>query len=235
MQGGAGLLVDPTDVDAVAAALSIVLEDDALADRLARAGRERAMRYTWDGSADLVLRAYRDAGRVARAQTSTRGRSAICRNWSSTTGALAPTVGRRRRRRDGRDSGRGRGSGIDEECVDAPRVTADEHVVLSLAETGERSERRSVVVPGGMHAKPVETRCVRDGDGALGPERRVVLDYDDARPDGLERVQHPVVVAVDVDGKHVEDRGYLAPEEGVYVVWLDERVLDDDAVGGEDA
>ena len=60
-EGGAGLLVDPTDVDDVASALSSVLENEALAGRLARAGRERAMRYTWETTADLVSSAYDEA------------------------------------------------------------------------------------------------------------------------------------------------------------------------------
>jgi glycosyltransferase involved in cell wall biosynthesis len=59
--GGAGVLVDPTDVGAVAAALSNVLEDEELAGRLARAGRERAARYTWEMTADLVSSAYGEA------------------------------------------------------------------------------------------------------------------------------------------------------------------------------
>jgi len=59
-EGGAGLLVDPKDVDAVAAALSNVLENPSLAGRLADAGRKRAARYTWRASADLVVRAYAD-------------------------------------------------------------------------------------------------------------------------------------------------------------------------------
>jgi glycosyltransferase involved in cell wall biosynthesis len=60
-EGGAGLLVDPKDIDAIAAALTSVLEDATLAARLAHAGRERAARYTWEASADLVVRAYADA------------------------------------------------------------------------------------------------------------------------------------------------------------------------------
>jgi len=48
-------------VDDVASALSSVLENEALAGRLARAGRERAMRYTWETTADLVSSAYDEA------------------------------------------------------------------------------------------------------------------------------------------------------------------------------
>jgi phosphatidylinositol alpha-mannosyltransferase len=43
-----GLLVPPTDVNALAVAIRRVLEDAELAARLARAGRERAAGYSWD-------------------------------------------------------------------------------------------------------------------------------------------------------------------------------------------
>jgi glycosyltransferase involved in cell wall biosynthesis len=58
---GAGLAVDPTDVDAIAAAITRVLTDDELAARLAEAGRARAAEYTWDRSAALVEQAYAEA------------------------------------------------------------------------------------------------------------------------------------------------------------------------------
>jgi len=61
VEGGAGLLVDPRDVTSVAEALSRVLEDEALAGRLAGAGRARACEYTWAATADLVADAYADA------------------------------------------------------------------------------------------------------------------------------------------------------------------------------
>jgi glycosyltransferase involved in cell wall biosynthesis len=58
---GAGLLIEPTDTDALAAALSRVLSDRDLAQRMSRSGLERASRYTWQATADVVVRAYRDA------------------------------------------------------------------------------------------------------------------------------------------------------------------------------
>jgi glycosyltransferase involved in cell wall biosynthesis len=66
--GDAGLCVDPADTDAIAAALLAAATDMALHDRLARAGRERAMTFSWDAAADrhlaLMLRvAGRDGGR----------------------------------------------------------------------------------------------------------------------------------------------------------------------------
>jgi glycosyltransferase involved in cell wall biosynthesis len=59
LAGEAGLLVDPLDVEALAAALERVLGDETLARRLGELGRERAARYSWERSADLVLEAYR--------------------------------------------------------------------------------------------------------------------------------------------------------------------------------
>lgn len=63
---GAGLAVSPTDGDAIAEAISRTLADEALAGRLAAAGRARAAEYTWERSAALVEQAYADAaGRSA--------------------------------------------------------------------------------------------------------------------------------------------------------------------------
>src|SRR3954470_18482063 len=56
----------------------------------------------------------------------------------------------------------------------------------------------------GAHA---ELGVVRHGDGPLRAEERVELDDGDARPDGLERLPDPDVVAVDVDAEHVELAG----------------------------
>ena len=61
--GDAGLLIDPLDVASIAEALRSVLEDGALAARLAGAGRERAALYTWDRTAALLAEAYREVMR----------------------------------------------------------------------------------------------------------------------------------------------------------------------------
>ena len=58
--GDAGLLVDPHDVAAIGDALARVLDDPALADGLRERGRIRAADYTWDRTADLTARAYRE-------------------------------------------------------------------------------------------------------------------------------------------------------------------------------
>jgi len=54
----AGLLVDPRDSAAIAAALQRVLDDDELAGTLREAGRARAGEYTWARTARLVTDAY---------------------------------------------------------------------------------------------------------------------------------------------------------------------------------
>jgi len=58
--GGAGLAVDPYDVDAIAGALASVLDDDDLADRLRAAGRERARATTWAATAAATIAAYEE-------------------------------------------------------------------------------------------------------------------------------------------------------------------------------
>ena len=56
LAGDAALLVDPLDVDAIADALSRVLEDSELRGRLAAAGRARAALYTWSAAAEATWR-----------------------------------------------------------------------------------------------------------------------------------------------------------------------------------
>ena len=61
---GAGVMVDPTDVDAIADGMGSLLQDDALRARLGSAGSDRAGRYGWDTTARRtaeVLRASADA------------------------------------------------------------------------------------------------------------------------------------------------------------------------------
>jgi glycosyltransferase involved in cell wall biosynthesis len=60
VSGGAGLAVDPTDIDAIAGALAEVLDDDDLADRLRAAGRARAADTTWESTATMTIAAYRE-------------------------------------------------------------------------------------------------------------------------------------------------------------------------------
>jgi len=58
--GDAGLAVDSTDVDAVADGLRRVLDDPALAARLAQAGRDRAATLTWAATAEATVGVYRE-------------------------------------------------------------------------------------------------------------------------------------------------------------------------------
>jgi glycosyltransferase involved in cell wall biosynthesis len=53
--GGAAMEADPTDVDAIAAALVAVATDDALRARLVGAGAEHSAGLTWSASARAHL------------------------------------------------------------------------------------------------------------------------------------------------------------------------------------
>jgi len=53
-----GILVDPMDTTALAKALSRVLGDPSLQDRLAARGRETVERYTWGATAGQYLSLY---------------------------------------------------------------------------------------------------------------------------------------------------------------------------------
>lgn len=57
---GAGLAVDPRDVDAIAGAVASVLDDDDLAHRLRTAGRARAAGTTWQTTATKTVAAYEE-------------------------------------------------------------------------------------------------------------------------------------------------------------------------------
>jgi glycosyltransferase involved in cell wall biosynthesis len=59
--GTAGIVVDPLDAAAIAAALESVLDDDDLAARLSAAGRARAAEFTWERTAAATAEAYADA------------------------------------------------------------------------------------------------------------------------------------------------------------------------------
>jgi glycosyltransferase involved in cell wall biosynthesis len=64
--GDAVLYFDPLDVEAIAAAIESLLADRALAERLAAAGRERAMSFSWERTARETAavydRAFREHG-----------------------------------------------------------------------------------------------------------------------------------------------------------------------------
>jgi glycosyltransferase involved in cell wall biosynthesis len=62
--GGAAILVEPTDVQALAAAIADLLESDDLRSRFSALGRSRAAEFTWERTARLTLEVYRKA--VAR-------------------------------------------------------------------------------------------------------------------------------------------------------------------------
>ncbi|CAN5144971.1 glycosyltransferase family 1 protein [soil metagenome] len=58
---GAGVLVDPTDPAAIAAAMAELLDDPERAAKLAAMGAERAATYTWERTATLTTAAYAEA------------------------------------------------------------------------------------------------------------------------------------------------------------------------------
>jgi glycosyltransferase involved in cell wall biosynthesis len=58
--GGAGVLVEPRDVDAIAAGLTRILADSALAARLRACGRARSEAFTWDAAAAATEAVYRE-------------------------------------------------------------------------------------------------------------------------------------------------------------------------------
>jgi glycosyltransferase involved in cell wall biosynthesis len=55
---GAALMIEPTDVDGLSAALELALLDTALRARLSEQGRQRAAGYTWQRAAKLLLQVY---------------------------------------------------------------------------------------------------------------------------------------------------------------------------------
>jgi len=67
-----GLLVDPDDCGAFAAALHRVVADERLARRLGAAGRRTVEKYTWDAAVDKYVAIYGEA--VSRRATPRRGR-----------------------------------------------------------------------------------------------------------------------------------------------------------------
>jgi glycosyltransferase involved in cell wall biosynthesis len=75
--GDAGMLVDPRDPEAIAAALERVISDDRLAENLARRGLERSRRFEWSRTAAAM----RDA--FARAVEERAGESAAAHSAAS--------------------------------------------------------------------------------------------------------------------------------------------------------
>lgn len=59
--GDAALLVDPLDVDAIAAAIDRLLDDRGLAAKLGEAAKERAAAFTWARTAELAAAVYMEA------------------------------------------------------------------------------------------------------------------------------------------------------------------------------
>lgn len=69
------LLVEPGDSRALAAAITSVLDDGALADRLVEAGRDRALEFSMDALAELYLERFERA--IAATEGRGRGRAGV--------------------------------------------------------------------------------------------------------------------------------------------------------------
>lgn len=65
--GDAAILVDPTDVDAIAAAMLQLSQDDALRQRLIAAGYENVKRFSWDKAAAETLAILEEAAQTKHA------------------------------------------------------------------------------------------------------------------------------------------------------------------------
>ena len=65
LAGDAALLVEPTDVDAIAAALHRVLQEDDLRRKLVAAGFDQARKFTWEKAAEQLLEMYTSFARVS--------------------------------------------------------------------------------------------------------------------------------------------------------------------------
>jgi glycosyltransferase involved in cell wall biosynthesis len=59
--GPAGLLIDPTDQDALSQAMALIYSDDKVRTRLSRAGLDRALTFSWDRYHQTLMSAYRSA------------------------------------------------------------------------------------------------------------------------------------------------------------------------------
>ena len=68
LAAGAALLVDPLDIESIAAAMRQLLDDEALHRRLVELGRARAAEYTWERTARQTLDVYRTAVEPAGAR-----------------------------------------------------------------------------------------------------------------------------------------------------------------------
>jgi glycosyltransferase involved in cell wall biosynthesis len=59
--GGAGVLVDPHDVDALSAKMRELQADDHLIERMGTAGRLRSQQFTWRKCAEETRQVYKAA------------------------------------------------------------------------------------------------------------------------------------------------------------------------------
>ena len=60
--GEAGILINPYSVEEIKEAMKKVWKEKDFADRLRKAGRERAKEYTWEKSAEILKEVYLELG-----------------------------------------------------------------------------------------------------------------------------------------------------------------------------
>jgi glycosyltransferase involved in cell wall biosynthesis len=75
--GQAGVMVEPTDVAALAAALRQVLDDAALRDRMRTAGLAQAARFSWPETARATAAVYRRALAAGRTDAAGGGAARV--------------------------------------------------------------------------------------------------------------------------------------------------------------
>jgi glycosyltransferase involved in cell wall biosynthesis len=63
---GAGLLVDPQNVEAITQAMCLVLIDDAVRSRLRQDSLSRVQAFTWSETARQTIGVYEEASKLAR-------------------------------------------------------------------------------------------------------------------------------------------------------------------------
>jgi glycosyltransferase involved in cell wall biosynthesis len=70
--GGAALLVDPLDEEAIAAGMARLLKDKRLRTSLIRQGQRWSASFTWDKTAQAYLALYRELAEVRRRSAASR-------------------------------------------------------------------------------------------------------------------------------------------------------------------
>ena len=87
--GDAGLLMPPTDADALGAALLRLLDDAELREELRARGLRQARRFSWRETAERTLLAYQEAQGERAAHVDTSAGGGIMRSFDTSMRAIA--------------------------------------------------------------------------------------------------------------------------------------------------